>query len=933
MNSNIKKEVSCKTLATVFNAAKERGIDLNKLIEGVPYDLPYLLNNHERIEWNYWAKIYSNSRAYFTPQEFEKMGRDYVKNGSYIEGILAAFILFSSNKLSKTLSKHFFRLGDSDFQCFHHQVEFPYSNRIIVKVFLDDEYEFCPEFFFIAKGVWEQFGIMIGHREFKIDISWIHQGAILDVSWKKEGILFKLKKRGRWLFNIRKAFLDLTDSHEELLNQYNKLEESKQLLQKQTKQLKTANDITKSIRQSRDITKTISAITETFVNDAEFYFAEIKIFKDLDGNKFEIEANAGTNEKNSNTVNQPIIINNEKIGELIIHPILGMDQLECDELLNYLIPIINISIHDSLVLRTVTDYKNNLEAKVEIRTAELKKVQEKLSKTIHLLEDSQQAQNRFFTNISHEFRTPLTLILGPVNQILEQSQNDKVKEEAKLIHRSAKKLNRLANQLLDISRIESGKMKLETIEQNIVPVIREIVSFFQSFAEKKNIKLKFTSDKEKIFLYLDKDKFDKILSNIFSNAIKFTPSDGSVKVEVNLLSPPSEGLGVGQNRLNSNYVEISITDTGIGIPNEQLNKIFDRFYQVDNRLSKEYEGTGVGLSLTKELIELHKGKIFVESEEGKGSIFKILLPLGKEHLSPEEMCEEEFNSEYQNGIENEYIQQNKVDSILELKKSKDVFNLDFINSVDRPSLLIVDDNSDVRKYINNILNNHYNISEAADGEEGFTKSLEQIPDLIISDIMMPKIDGIHLCQSLKSDSRTSHIPIILLTAKATIKDKIEGLETGADSYIMKPFEAEELKSRIKNLLEQRKRLHKHFQDYGIFELDEMRVMPNDKKFIQNALLIINEHISNSSFSVEEFAEGMNISRSLLHKKLSALIGEPPGEFIKRIRLNKAAKLIELKSGNVTEIAFEVGFNDPSYFAACFKKQFGLSPSQYQNKLF
>ena len=322
----------------------------------------------------------------------------------------------------------------------------------------------------------------------------MHQGGVFDISWKKEGLKFKFEKWFRWLFNIRNAFLDLTDSHEELLNQYNKLEESKKLLQKQTKQLKTANDITKSIRQSRDITKTISAITETLVNVAEFYFAEIKIFKDLDGNKFEIEANSGTNEKNSNTVNQPIIINNEKIGELIIHPKLGMDQLECDELLNYLIPIINISIHDSLVLRTVTDYKNNLEAKVEIRTEELKKAQEKLSETIHLLEDAQQTQNRFFTNISHEFRTPLTLILGPANQILEQSQNDNIKEEARLIQRSAKKLKRLANQLLDISRIESGKMKLKTTKQNLETVIKEIVSSFQSFAERKNISLKFKSE-------------------------------------------------------------------------------------------------------------------------------------------------------------------------------------------------------------------------------------------------------------------------------------------------------------------------------------------------------------------------------------------------------------------------------------------------------
>ena len=565
-----------------------------------------------------------------------------------------------------------------------------------------------------------------------------------------------------------------------------------------------------------------------------------------------------------------------------------------------------------------------------IKNLELQKETFQKKKETEKLQELDEIKSHFFTNISHEFRTPLTLILGPAKQILEQATNEKIKEHADIIHRSAKKLNRLANQLLDISRIESGKMKLITSKQNIVPIVKEIVSSFQSFTEKKNIKLKFNSEKEKIFLYLDKDKFDKILSNILSNAIKFTPTGGFINVVLSqpiTKSPPEEG----QDKItNGRFIEITVSDTGIGIPDEQLNKIFDRFYQVDNRLSKEYEGTGVGLSLTKELIELHKGKIFVESEEGKGSIFKILLPLGKEHLFPEEICEEEFISENQNEIENEYNHRNKADSILELKKSKDIFNLDFMNRVDRPSLLIVDDNSDVRKYINDILNNHYNISEAADGEEGFVKSLEQIPDLIISDIMMPKIDGIHLCQSLKSDLRTSHIPIILLTAKTTLQDKIEGLETGADAYIMKPFEASELKVRIKNLLEQRERLHKYFQEHGIFDLVEMRVMPNDKKFIQNALIIINEQISNSSFSVEEFAEGMNISRSLLHKKLSSLIGESPGELIKRIRLKKAAKLIEQNSSNITEVAFEVGFNNSSYFTECFKKQYGVSPSQFKH---
>ncbi len=383
-----------------------------------------------------------------------------------------------------------------------------------------------------------------------------------------------------------------------------------------------------------------------------------------------------------------------------------------------------------------------------------------------------------------------------------------------------------------------------------------------------------------------------------------------------LLQKPIEN-----DELKENKISISVTDTGIGIPPEQLNKIFDRFFQVDKKLSKEYEGTGVGLSLTKELVELHKGEISVESEEGKGTTFRIMLPLGKEHLLPEEIVHEAHQEE------NKGIEQFN-DSIIKQEINCTRKENGLIEKSDKPLLLIVEDNPDVRKYIAGILEDYYRITESSNGEEGLSKSFEEIPDLIISDIMMPKLDGIQLCAKLKSDTRTSHVPLILLTAKATLKDKIEGLETGADDYIMKPFEAYELKARIKNLLEQRKRIHEHFQKHGLFEIDEKQVTNVDQKFLHKAIDIINKNITESDFSVEKFAEYMAMSRSLLHKKLIALVGEAAGELIRRIRLNKAARLIEQNSNNITEIAFEVGFNDPSYFALCFKKQFGVSPSHY-----
>jgi DNA-binding response OmpR family regulator len=319
------------------------------------------------------------------------------------------------------------------------------------------------------------------------------------------------------------------------------------------------------------------------------------------------------------------------------------------------------------------------------------------------------------------------------------------------------------------------------------------------------------------------------------------------------------------------------------------------------------------------LIDLHKGKIEVESEEGRGTTFRLIFPLGKDHLHPDEICEEELEQD-----KNELKELNGFDDYFKQKS----YTTDEMESTGKPVLLIVEDNPDVRKYITIILGEYYQIIEAEDGEDGLKKSIEQIPDLIISDIMMPKMDGFKMCNILKSDERTSHIPIIMLTAKATIEDKISGLEFGADDYIMKPFEAPELKARIKNLLEQRKRLHDHFRKYGLVDTDVTTFTPADQMFLRKAVDLISKHISDPQLSVQTLSESIGMSRSLLVRKTEALFGDPPNDLIRRIRLNKAARLLERKVGNVSEIAIEVGFNNPSYFAECFKKQFGVTPSQF-----
>jgi YesN/AraC family two-component response regulator len=369
-------------------------------------------------------------------------------------------------------------------------------------------------------------------------------------------------------------------------------------------------------------------------------------------------------------------------------------------------------------------------------------------------------------------------------------------------------------------------------------------------------------------------------------------------------------------------VEITISDTGIGISSERIDKIFDRFYQVDGSHTREQEGTGLGLALTKELVELHKGKISVESSEGKGSTFTVTIPLGKDHLKSEEIIEGKIEEEE---IVDEEIE---IRSDFEEHKVKPV--LEAITETEKLILLIVEDNTDVRNYIKGDLENEYRILEALNGEDGLEQAVNHIPDLIISDVMMPKMDGFELCDKIKTDERTSHIPVILLTAKATNQDKIDGYKTGADDYIMKPFDTVVLKERISNLIRQRVRLREHFIKEGFFQINSMDLTSIDKVFLKKALDIINKHLSDETFSVDAFADEIAMSKSQIRRKLVALVGESPGDLIRSIRLRKAAKLIEQHFGNISEIAAEVGFNNPSNFAHVFKKHFGVSPTEYLN---
>ncbi len=568
------------------------------------------------------------------------------------------------------------------------------------------------------------------------------------------------------------------------------------------------------------------------------------------------------------------------------------------------------------------------------------------------LEELDSMKSRFFANISHEFRTPLTLILGPLEKLRSKVADQDVEQDFNMMQRNARRLQNLINQLLNISKLESGKMKLQTREENIVALVNGYVQSFESLAKQKNIDLNFKSSDNYIPLFVDKDKIEKILFNLLSNAFKFTGEGGRINVRITStdtpLNPPSRGDLLLADPLSKRNAEsppfrgdgrgvyLQISDTGRGISPEKLEHIFDRFYQADDSYTRDQEGTGIGLALTKELVEIHHGNIQVESDpdshrEGKGTTFTVFLPAGKDHLKPEEIVDKtEVSTKREEPTASipalEY-------AVEELKPELQVQTEDLEKKEDKPFLLIIDDNADLRTYIRGYLDPYYYISEARDGEEGLHIATEKIPDLVISDVMMPKMDGYELCRKLKTDELTSHVPVILLTARAALEDKLEGLETGADDFICKPFNGPELQVRVRNLITLRKRLRERYRnEFDLIHHKPADTIPIiDRQFLEKAKKVVNIHLSDPDFSVAGFASEMALSRVQLHRKLKAIIDQPAGDFIRIIRLGKALEMLQSKSGNISEIAYDTGFSSPSYFSECFRHEFGLSPTEYQSK--
>ena len=548
--------------------------------------------------------------------------------------------------------------------------------------------------------------------------------------------------------------------------------------------------------------------------------------------------------------------------------------------------------------------RTRLRNELRIRDLEAKKIRE-----------IENMKSRFFANLSHEFRTPLMLIKGPVEQLLN-GNNVNQTEQIKLIQRNSEKLQNLIDQLLELAQLEAASIEVKAKKENLVSILRGIFYSFSTLAENKKISLKFFSVEDKIISWIDRDKFEKILNNLLSNAFKFTPENGIISIEINKTTVDF-----------INYWTVSIKDTGIGIPSDKIDKIFDRFFQIDDSSKRAYSGSGIGLSLVKELVDLHKWKIFVDSKIGIGTEFILQIPLDDNYLSDHQKLTEHNVPNNSNVNEIEIGEGNTGKGETTIHNEENALDSD----IKKSTILVVEDSEDVRIYLNDILKNDYNIILVSDGANGFLTAFEILPDLIISDVMMPEMDGIEFCKKIKTDWRTSHIPVILLTAKASSESKIEGLETGADDYITKPFSFRELSVRIKNLLEQRTLLKEKYGKGVKFVPENITANKADQEFIQNAIGIIENHVGDSEFDSDKFANEIFLSRSQLHRKIQSITGQSTGEFVRTVRLKKAAGLLLEKKYSVTQIALEVGFNSPSHFTKAFKQMFDCLPSEFINR--
>lgn len=531
----------------------------------------------------------------------------------------------------------------------------------------------------------------------------------------------------------------------------------------------------------------------------------------------------------------------------------------------------------------------------------------RLQEHIHA-EEMGEAKLRFFMNISHEIRTPMTLIVSPLLSLMKQDDDPHRRSIYETIRRNAERILGLINQMMDLRKIDKGQMQMHMCETDLIGFVRDIHNLFTQQAKTKNIQFSYEHDTQMLPVWIDRGNFDKVVVNILSNAFKYTPTGGIIRITITH---------------DDSHATIRIYDSGEKIPEDKLEHIFERFYQTPSSINDRKVGTGIGLDLTRSLVELHHGTISAHNEE-VGCEFVVTIPLGNEHLKPEEMITDKEDVTHATSL---------FDEDATMVGSADLGGVTLPKANQQQTIVIAEDDQEIRDYLIQELSDNYKVIGCENGKEALTEVLKSIPDLIISDIMMPEMDGNTLCSKVKANPATSHVPVILLTAKNRDEDQLEGLETGADSYIIKPFNMEILRRTIVNLIHTHKMLRLKYgrNDQLEEKVDEVQMKSPDDKLLERIMQVINKNISNADLSVDMIADEVGISRVHLHRKMKELTGQTPHDFIRNIRLKQAANLLANQNVNITEVMYACGFNNAASFSTIFKKFYGMSPREYMNE--
>jgi signal transduction histidine kinase/DNA-binding response OmpR family regulator len=888
----MKQEVSCRTVQAINQYLTEQHHDTAIVYAAVPHSPAYLAKKNERITWDDFCAIVANLRSIWTDEDFEQLGSRVLQSRSFHGSMTAARLFFDATDLYVWVNRNSTGPGAQLFTCVAATTILLGKAHLSLTLRLTPGHQPCHEFFVITKGAMKVASTLIGLAPSIVEMSEGTDEATYDIRCPEGGgRIAWLRRALAWPKSFRVAATELRDANEALNERYAELEAARDKVTHQATQLKVAYDISQLIRADLDLDSTLQAIAHSLVDVAGFASAAIRVDTVIDDRHIERQTSAGTAHPDATTMNRILEGRGTRIGEMTLTLAGAAGPAHASDLLDYVVPTISMEIDNALSFTILDELRTTLERKVEERTCELRD-------TNAALKRAQAGRDRLFANISHELRTPLTLILGPLETMVDKSPAGADRQRLTLMKQHSERLLYLINQMLELARLESGDILLHPVRVELAPFLRGITMSYRSLAATRRIDLGFHEAPDRVMLPLDRDKAEMLFNNLLMNAFKFTPDGGRIDVRM---------WTEGQT------VNISVADTGVGIPEADLPHIFDRFYQGGSAERHPTGGTGIGLSLAKELAELHHGSIRVSSIVGTGAVFTVCLPFlqlipGKDHTitGDEQVPDVALDEDPGLGI-----------------------NADG----PRPGLprgpkhrvLVIDDDADVRSYVSDILGTSTTVVEAVDGDDGVARARDLMPDLVICDVMMPKRDGNDVCRTLKTDVRTSHIPVILLTARAGTESRIEGLETGADDFIVKPFVARELRARVRNLIEVRAALHRRFMAAERIRPDALQLPSREESFLQNAIAVADRHLPDEHFSIEELSREVGLSRSQLHRKLVALTGYSARDFLRRLRLERAHDLLLTDSGTVSEIAYQVGFSDPSHFARCFRRHYGIAP--------